>query len=393
MEEYDATATITASNQPTVYLYETSENGACPAFDLNPYNGQCTLEPIMDANPLNGVSTFDLVLIQKHILSIESLNSPYNLIAADANKNGAVTTFDIVELRRLILGIYQSLPNNKSWRFIPEDYIFLNPLNPFQSPFPESVTGFTSLLTDVNFLGIKVGDVNNTATPTQISKVEERLPIVVSALDINLAEGQISDVALFLSGNEHYVGGQMALQIHHNDLEIIAITAENIPDFGTDNWHQMANGQLRISWNNADADHALIPVLHLRVRAKSNVRLSAALQPVMNWPTEIYTEQGETYPLQVQFLSENTTNQHFVRAPQPNPTQSGVQIPIVLKNSESVQVNITDALGKIVFFSEQQYIKGAHQIEIPPAALRAAGVYYWRVSAGEVLQTGKIQRL
>src|SRR5690606_38908605 len=62
--------------------------------------------PVKDDNPLNGVTTFDLVLISKHILGSEPLNSPYKMIAADANKSGSITTFDIVEFRKLILGIY-----------------------------------------------------------------------------------------------------------------------------------------------------------------------------------------------------------------------------------------------------------------------------------------------
>jgi hypothetical protein len=39
----------------------------------------------------------DLVLISKHILGLEPLNSPYKMIAADANKSNSITTFDIVE--------------------------------------------------------------------------------------------------------------------------------------------------------------------------------------------------------------------------------------------------------------------------------------------------------
>ncbi len=54
----------------------------------------------------NGVSTLDLVRIQKHLLGIEPLTSPYDLIAADANNSQSVSAIDLVELRKLILGIY-----------------------------------------------------------------------------------------------------------------------------------------------------------------------------------------------------------------------------------------------------------------------------------------------
>ncbi len=51
-----------------------------------------TITPHLDANPLNGVSTFDLVLISKHILGVQTLNSPYKMIAADVNSSTTITT-------------------------------------------------------------------------------------------------------------------------------------------------------------------------------------------------------------------------------------------------------------------------------------------------------------
>jgi hypothetical protein len=98
-----------------------------------------TFTPYKDDNPLNGVTTYDLVLISRHILGIEPLGSPYKMIAADANRSGAVLTSDVVELRKLILGIYGNLPNNTSWRFVPRSFVFTNPDNPFKTPFPKKL--------------------------------------------------------------------------------------------------------------------------------------------------------------------------------------------------------------------------------------------------------------
>ncbi|MEK7829454.1 MAG: HYR domain-containing protein, partial [Acidobacteriota bacterium] len=46
-----------------------------------------TLTPAYNMNPLNGVTTYDLVLITRHILNVELLGSPYKMIAADVNKS------------------------------------------------------------------------------------------------------------------------------------------------------------------------------------------------------------------------------------------------------------------------------------------------------------------
>ena len=88
-----------ADNIPDPYM--TSSNGTY-RFDLN-MGADYIIKPYNNQNPLNGVSTFDLVLITKHILGVQPFDSPYQYIAGDANKSNSVTAFDIVVLRKLKL--------------------------------------------------------------------------------------------------------------------------------------------------------------------------------------------------------------------------------------------------------------------------------------------------
>jgi hypothetical protein len=97
------------------------------------------IAPFDDLNHREGVSTLDLVMIQKHLLGKEKLNSPYKVIAADANKSGHLTALYLLEIRKLILGINTRFPNNTSWRFVDREYSFADPYNPFEQPFPESI--------------------------------------------------------------------------------------------------------------------------------------------------------------------------------------------------------------------------------------------------------------
>ncbi len=156
-------------------------------------------------NPLNGVSTFDLVLISKHILGIQLFENPFQIIAADANNSGSITTFDVVTIRKVILGIDVTYPAG-NWRYVPKictetqafhnDFYDGNPFDamytdPFQgntrqykSAFPNIPNGDSwmdhlSLITTYSashnetawsFTGIKVGDVNCNAI------VDEFLP-------------------------------------------------------------------------------------------------------------------------------------------------------------------------------------------------------------------------
>ena len=115
------------------------------------------------------MTTFDLVLISKHILGIQSFDSPYKIIAADANNSGAVTTFDIVTLRRLILQIDTEFQGTQtSWRFVDKEQNFPDPMSPF--PFSETIDAATN----GDFIGVKIGDVNNSSSPNQLLGTETR---------------------------------------------------------------------------------------------------------------------------------------------------------------------------------------------------------------------------
>ncbi|MBK7937268.1 MAG: hypothetical protein IPJ82_09340 [Lewinellaceae bacterium] len=133
---------------------------------LAPTGTKFTITPSKDTNYLNGVTTYDLALIQKHILGLQLLDSPYKIIAADANQDGKVTSFDIVVLRKLILGYTSKLPNGKSWRFVPYDYVFPDQTDPFQPPFPERIEEPDSPFS-YRFTGVKIGDVDYSADPGQ----------------------------------------------------------------------------------------------------------------------------------------------------------------------------------------------------------------------------------
>lgn len=130
--------------------------------DSDSFSGR--LMPKKDGDDTNGVTTFDMVLIRKHVLNIDPLDSPYKLIAADANGSGSVSTFDIVLIRKIILGISSEFAAANSWRFVPRDYEFPQADNPFSEPFPEDIDLVGGHATPVDFIAIKMGDVNNSAS-------------------------------------------------------------------------------------------------------------------------------------------------------------------------------------------------------------------------------------
>ncbi len=131
---------------------------ACPDL-LSGANYEVT--PTKDINHPEYITVADLVAITRHVLGLQPLSSPYQLIAADANNDQLLTFLDVTRIRDVMLGNAPDFPNNTSWRFVPKSYVFPNPANPFTPAFPESITvnDLQDSLFDQDFVGIKTGDV------------------------------------------------------------------------------------------------------------------------------------------------------------------------------------------------------------------------------------------
>ena len=141
------------TNQSGIY---TSLESSYNTYDITPAKFDGVAE---------GVSTFDLVLLAQHILGINQLSSPYQLIAADIDNDGNVDIFDMLELRQLILFSISDFSNNTSWKFVDADYVFQNPLAPWAEDYPQSITvdlGEENMM-DEDFIAVKIGDLDGDA--------------------------------------------------------------------------------------------------------------------------------------------------------------------------------------------------------------------------------------
>jgi hypothetical protein len=230
VEEGNVNVSGTSNFAPPFSMFQMSDNvGVYGFMNSVPLPQSLTISPAKDDNPLNGVTTYDLVLISKHILGIEPLGSPYKMIAADANKSNSITTFDIVELRKLILGIYSELPSNTSWRFVDKAQVFANPANPFAETIRENISVGVALanLTDEDFLGVKIGDVNNTAVANSLMVSDDRSvgTLLFDVNDRDVKAGETFEVSFTAADKTQ--GYQMTLNL--NGLSVSEIVGgENV---------------------------------------------------------------------------------------------------------------------------------------------------------------------
>lgn len=377
--------------------------GNCAELDATPPANAFSIVAEKDTNHLNGVSTFDLVLISRHILGTEPFNAPWKWIAADANSSESVTSFDVVELRKLILGIYDKLPANTSWRFFAADCEF--PANPFSGYCPSGYS-FAAMPPwnypeHLLFNALKTGDVNGTANPAAFGSGDAGSrgePLRILLPDLTLAAGEHAEVSLQLADAGAWLGLQAGLLFDTEMVETEAVIPGALPGFDENSINREKSGAINVSWSGAEP-LAIFPgdnLLTIRLKALRPVKLREAFRFADGaLRAEIYQSDKTIRPLQLDFSAVTTSSAGttVILTPQPNPTQQGAAIPIRLARAETVFVELADAAGKTVFQEIISLQSGAAMLELPAHAFPRPGVYAWRVKAGEVFQAGKMIRL
>ena len=132
--------------------------------------GTYTVTPTKTVNLLNGVTGTlggDATLIQQHVAFVSLLPTAYKVVAADANKNGLLSSLDASIVNQAYLGNPAAQTQlNPSWTFVDRGYIF-GSVPPIPN-YPKTRTvSVSASVTQVDFVGIKRGDVNGSADPSQ----------------------------------------------------------------------------------------------------------------------------------------------------------------------------------------------------------------------------------
>lgn len=157
-------ATVTLLSTEGEEWISTSDSTGMYRFVDIPFSD--TLEIRVDKPDLavNGCSTADLIKVQKHILGISLLETPYQWLAADVNVSLNISTQDLVQIRKVVLGVDAAYKIGKSWTFFPAALEFPDSPNPFTGgTWPVNgvfIYRFEDSIPDLDFIGIKYGDVN-----------------------------------------------------------------------------------------------------------------------------------------------------------------------------------------------------------------------------------------
>lgn len=347
------------------------------------------LTPAKEINPLNGVSTLDLVLINKHILGITPFESPYDQIAADVNKSGTITAFDLVQLRQLILNIRTTFVNNSSWRFVDAAYEFTTD-NPSAEPFDEfySIENHEADIENMNFIGVKIGDVNGNARTNSFTAADTRTThgtLTLTTTDRLVTVGETVNVAFQASNLDQIQGYQFTLNFAGNDATII----EGIAKADNFNTTLAKRGLMATSWNGeATAAAELFTISFTAEKAGLLSDLVSITDEVTT--AEAYNQAGELMDIKLFFNQTATANYFDLAQNAPNPFQGETVINFILPTAGNATLKVMDAQGKVLKVIAQDFAKGANQLTLKASELSATGVLYYQLESADNLATKKM---
>ncbi|MBK9149789.1 MAG: T9SS type A sorting domain-containing protein [Saprospiraceae bacterium] len=348
-----------------------------------------------------GISTLDLVFIQRHILQMEPLGGPYQIIAADVDNNEKVTASDIVALRKVILGITETFPNSqKSWRFVNSTVNFVNPSAPF--PFLEEIylQNLAGNRTNQNFMAVKIGDVNNSLTFANNEQGLENRSDKALTLESPLSKARVREdlrIPVYASDLTEIYGLQFTLKfdpalVEFKDLEAGTLNIQTQHYSG----HKAQDGLVTLAWHQENPETLTTdePLFYMVFEAKksfdqrrilevtSDITYAAAFEDLISFmPVRMETRTSGT---------KAESNNFALHQNQPNPFNDLTQIAFTLPESNYTTLRIFDVTGRQIYQMTGHYTKGDHSISIRKSEIGTSGVYYYKLESGKSTATRKM---
>ncbi len=345
-------------------------------------------------NHSQGVSTFDLVLITRHILGLQPIPSAYRRLAADANADEEISVQDIIAIRRLILGLDDSYRNNTAYRFIDAKFIFPVVDNPWATNFPEVVNenNLDGNVFDADFIGVMVGDVNGNGTDNFGQSGRPRSEAVnFLTEDVNLIAGETKVVTIKAGDVAGLTGWQGTFRFDEsvavNLLDGGALSAANL------NTRLLERGWLAFSYHAGSELTAVSDLLTVELTASENTSLSEVLSVSDDLVfSEAYTNNGRASLLNIAFMpsaAAQVSEPHLSGA-SPNPLVSATTIRFELPEAAAANITVRDITGRIVLEQKIDAVGGANQLILNREQFRSAGMYLYTLTSGDYKASRKL---
>ena len=361
-------------------------------FNIPTYINELSMDVSKDGNYMNGISTLDLVLIQRHILGLQYLDTEFKLVSADVNDDRKIRANDLVELRKMILGVTNSF-TAPSWRIVDANQT-IPMTTPLEYDATTILTSFNTPITRVDFIGTKVGDVSGDASaqfnqtkPSTRSAEYVRLGIE----DKYVTEGQQVIVPFTGKEFENVFGYQFTLEhkgllfenIISNDIELnenhIAIHPED---------------KITCSWHNVDpvqSDNGILFLIEFKAQSSGYLSEMLSISSAITKAESYIGVNNEVIPAEIKlaFDSDKTQAANALYQNEPNPFKGKTNIAFDLAQKGKATFTFFDLTGKLIKSITVDGVKGRNNLELMSNEI-GEGIIYYQITSGDFTATKKM---
>ncbi|MEN0005106.1 MAG: T9SS type A sorting domain-containing protein, partial [Bacteroidota bacterium] len=367
------------------------------SFPALPANEDYTVTPHNDLDPDNGVSTFDIVVIQKHILGVDRLDSPYQMIAADVDNSGSISVVDLLTIRKLVLSVIDEFPGNTSWRFVDAAYSFPDPQNPWVEQFPE-VVSVNNLpaesIINGDFVGVKIGDVTGDAQSNSLQTIQTRsrdewvidvasTPVEVGQVRIPFSASDLADLQAYqftLSVDAAYATIQ--------EVEYGSASADHI------GMRYAEEGTITLSWDEQSTLDTEATLFTLVLNVQQAAEMEQFIQLHSRYTkAEAYDQAGEAKDIALRFGESQVQKQYVLHQNRPNPFSDATVISFELPEELEATIIIRDVQGRTLRLIRGEYAKGYNEISLKASELGVSGVLYYTLETDDFTATRRMMIL
>ena len=374
-------ALISFNDNEETRVAMSSEDGK---FDISLPENNYVITATRKIDGIPGLTTLDLVIIQKHILGMKTINDICKMAAMDINSDGKVSATDILYGRKMLLGYLEARSN---YNFLSDNFILENNANPdisLKDAYKMNIEVEKGKKNDyVDFSGVIAGDVNYSA-----GTIENRNRDVVNIVidELELIKGETYEIPVYLSNTDNISGAQFELRF--SGLEIGNISSKYI-DITSSNYRVSGNS-LKFSWNSS-SDLSLIneePFMIISVTANENGHLANSLElNNSDLLAELYKE-GEISKLALKF--RNIVGSFALHQNIPNPFSDKTVIGFDLPVDNEFTLSVFDITGKAIKEISSSGKAGYNSVSISKNEIGGSGVYYYRLKSGDNTDTRKM---
>ncbi len=436
--EGTVTATITVENAPVVSISgaaQTSigtpivntvfdisgdvtgtQTGTSFDFLVPPCNATFEIGGSKSNDGAAGVNVADAVRILRHFLQSNPFSNQWELIAADVDNSNGVNIVDAISVASYAIGVLPSLkdPNTgatgTSWVFIPTDYVFADPANPWSFDTRRTYSGDQGVLTGQDFTGVKLGDVNFSWDLNPMRTGAPEGEVYFSMEEQVAAPGAVITIPVRVRDFASISGYQYTLNWDPSVLSFEAVN--DVALEGLYGEHEVLNGHLTTAWVDMSGgsvslnDDAVAFELVFRVvgemGASSDLSINSSLTRSMavndqEEEVAVKSEAGKVTVGSATNIGGGQMSGYGLSRNVPNPFDVSTTLHFSLGQREEVAIEIYNSVGQVVRSFRGTYAAGAHELEWDGRNASGVevseGVYFIRMQAGDYAASLNVKKM